>query len=374
MDGIQFADGFDAPDRLAFGLGAPQLVTVVAGCLLAFAVAHAPLPGVVTVPAALLLAVVSAALAWLRVAGRPALEWTLFAARHLLRPRDGTLQVRTTGAEPVTRSNVVVLRARGTASRHGDGAQTAARIRGGGAHRLVFFSLKGGTGRTTLSTEVAVWLAGRSGGGGDTVLVDCDVRSACVGARLGMAEIGLLEYALASPDERRLDDYLARHTSGARVLLGPARATNPAWPVTPAVLREVMRELDLAGVANVVVDVSPDLNDLTRAALRAADEVIVVVVPTASGIQDAYRTTEQLRRLGLRQQLGYVVNRSLGGVDVSVAMNDLGGELFGEIPEDAAVVDAENNHEPAVLGGGSAALELRRLVSRMWPQQSAVAR
>ena len=71
MDGIQFADGFDAPDRLAFGLAAPQLITVVAGCLLGFALLHAPLPGLLTVPLALILVLGAAALGWVRPAERP---------------------------------------------------------------------------------------------------------------------------------------------------------------------------------------------------------------------------------------------------------------------------------------------------------------
>jgi MinD-like ATPase involved in chromosome partitioning or flagellar assembly len=391
MDGIQFADGFDAPDRLAFGLGAPQLITVVSGVLLAFLIAHVPLPGALTVPAAAGVALLSAALAWLRFAGRSALEWAWLAGRHLAHTRQGTLEVaprpgvapspaplepHRAGAlgAPPPRSNIIALPARGRSVGRAAPAQPSPRLHGG-AHRIVFFSLKGGTGRTTLSTEVAVWLAGRQGAGGPVALIDVDVRSACVAARLGLSHSGIVEYALASPDERRLDGCLVRHACGLDVLLGSSGPTNPEWPVTPAVLREVLRELDLAGAATVIVDVSPELNNLTRAALRAADDVLVVVVPTSSGIQDAYRTTEQLRRLGLRQQLGYVVNRSRGGIDVSVAMNDLGGELLAEIPEDPAIVDAENRHEPAVLCGGSAAaFELRRLVARIRPEPHAAAR
>ena len=62
MDEIQFADGFDAPDRLAFGLGAGQLLTVVAGGLLAYAVARSPLPTPVAMPIAASLASVAAVL------------------------------------------------------------------------------------------------------------------------------------------------------------------------------------------------------------------------------------------------------------------------------------------------------------------------
>lgn len=379
MDGIHIADGFDTPDRLAFGLGAPQLITVVAGCLLAFGLLHAPLPAAVAVPFAVVLVVVTAALGWFRIGGRPALDWALFAGRHLLGPRRGVLVVaRSTppSAAPAVLERAApsnIIRLPGGPSRHGSGARSAGAERAG-ARRVVFFSLKGGTGRTTLSTETAAWAA-RCAAANSIVIVDCDVRSACVAARLGMTHGGLTDYATAPPDERRLDDFLATHQSGLRALLGPSRSTNPDWPVTPPVLREVLRELDLSGVSIVVVDVAPEMNALTVAALRAADDVYVVLVPTATGIHDAYRTTEQLRRLGLRDRLRYVVNRADGRVDLRVAMNDLGGRLVAAIPEDMALVDAENTHCPAVLTGGSAAaVELRQLAGVLVPAVRAAAR
>lgn len=397
MDGIHFADGFDTPDRLAFGLGAPQLITVVTGCLLAFGLLHAPLPAAVAVPVAVVIVAVAATLGWYRVAGRPALDWAMFAVRHLLGPRRGVLLVarerdgrpgtlRQTTQQPHEvgtaavdsalsvvanpASNIVRLPA---PARRGDGTGGASPVRAG-ARRIVFFSLKGGTGRTTLSTEIAAWTAMcdvRKG----TVIVDCDLRSACVGSRLGVTHAGITDYATAPPDERRLDAFLAMHHTGLRVLLGPPRSTNPDWPVTPAVLREVLRELDLSGASVVIVDVAPEMTGVTVAALRAADDIYVVVVPTATGIHDAYRTTEQLRRLGLRDRLRYVVNRADGQVDLSEAMADLGGQLVAAVPEDRALVDAENTHCPAVFRGtGAAAFELRRFAGVCAPTAYAVAK
>ena len=380
MDGIHLADGFDTPDRLAFGLGAPQLITVVAGCLLTFALLHAPLPASVAVPFAVVFVVVTAALGWFRMGGRPALDWALFAARHLLGPRRGVLVVARDTPQPPTAPAMLersaatnIIRLPGGPSPRVGRVYEAHTARAG-ARRVVFFSLKGGTGRTTLSTETAAWAA-RCAASNSVVIVDCDVRSACVAARLGMTHAGLTDYAMAPPDERRLDEFLATHQSGLRVLLGPSRSTNPDWPVTPLVLREVLRELDLSGTSMVVVDVAPEMNALTVAALRAADDIYVVVVPTATGIHDAYRTTEQLRRLGMRDRLRYVVNRADGRVDLRVAMNDLAGQLLAEIPEDAALVDAENTHCPAVLTGRSAAaFELRRFAGRLAPAVHAAAR
>lgn len=396
MDGIHFADGFDTPDRLAFGLGAPQLITVVTGCLLAVGLLHAPLPAAVAVPLAVVLVAVAAALGWYRFAGRPALDWAMFAARHLAGPRRGVLLIaRQTGGRPATLLEAAQMSLAGTgavssaparlstpasnivrlpAPRRGGVSAGGAPTERAGARRVVFFSLKGGTGRTTLSTEIATWAAMCDVARG-TVIVDCDLRSACVGSRLGVTHAGITDYATAPPDDRRLDRFLVRHHTGLRVLLGPPRSTNPEWPVTPAVVREVLRELDLAGASVVIVDVAPEMNGVTVAALRAADDIYVVMVPTATGIHDAYRTTEQLRRLGLRDRLHYVVNRADGRVDLGVPMSDLGGRLVAAIPEDSALVDAENTHCPAVLSGSSAAaFELRRFAGLCAPSVYAAAR
>ena len=79
MDQIEFADGFDRPDMVAFGLGAGQLAVVMVGALAAYALVRSPWPPAVVDPLAALIAVVAAGLGWLRVAGRPALDWAVFA-------------------------------------------------------------------------------------------------------------------------------------------------------------------------------------------------------------------------------------------------------------------------------------------------------
>lgn len=181
MDGIHFADGLDTPDRLAFGLGAPQLITVVTGCLLAFGLLHAPLPAAAAVPLAVVIVAVAAALGWFRVCGRPALDWAVFATRHLLGPRRGVLvlvrepQRRVPRPGSRRRSRTKAHTGRGTVTAAAGVTAAAAapniiRLPGltrapdvadeapvprRGARRIVFYSLKGGTGRTTLSTEIA---------------------------------------------------------------------------------------------------------------------------------------------------------------------------------------------------------------------------
>ena len=238
-----------------------------------------------------------------------------------------------------------------------------------GARRVTFFSLRGGTGRSTLATELTCLLAGshsQEHPAPKVALVDLDLRSPSIAVRLGAPDRTLLDYALAPPDDRCVVDFMVTHASGARILLGPQRAVHPEWPVTPALLREALRELDMEGFDIVVLDVSTELSPLTTTAICACDDVFIVVVPTAGGVQDAYRSTEALRRLGLRHQLRYIVNRSRPGTDLSEPMADLGGQLIGDIPDDEAVITAENAHR--LIGqeeSGPAAIALRRLARRV---------
>jgi MinD-like ATPase involved in chromosome partitioning or flagellar assembly len=395
MEPIEFADGFDRPDRIAFGLTGGQLAVVMVGALAAYSLVRSPLPAAVADPGAVVLAALAAGLGWTRFAGRPVLDWAIFAALFLLRPRRGTVRcdavveaVPSWFAAPESaafdaRSNEAVqlparkapiidlFAARQTRPARGDAQSMPVTLSGrrDGPRRVTFFSLRGGTGRSTLATELACILAASRSEdhpAPKVALLDLDLRSPTVGVRLGAPEQTLLDYALAPPEDRSVADFMIIHASGACVLLAPQRAVNPEWPVTPALLREVLRELDMEGFDLVVLDVSPDLSPLTSAALTACDDVFVVIVPTAGGVQDAYRSTEALRRLGLRHQLRYIVNRSRPGTDLTEPMADLGGQLVGDIPDDDTVVTAENSHRLVGLeDSGPAAIALRRLARRI---------
>ena len=75
MDQIEFADGFDRPDKVAFGLSAGQLAVVMVGVLGAYSLVRSPLPTAIVDPFAVLIAGVAAGLGWLQFGGRPMLDW-----------------------------------------------------------------------------------------------------------------------------------------------------------------------------------------------------------------------------------------------------------------------------------------------------------
>ena len=247
----------------------------------------------------------------------------------------------------------------------------------GAPRRVTFFSLKGGAGRTTLATEIASILAARGRHRAhdgsirplSVALLDLDLRSATVAVRLGVAQPTLSDYLARGGDPAHLDGCMVRHSSGLRVLLGPPKpvASGPA-ALEPARVAEIVHRLERDGVHFVVIDVAADLDAVTTWVLSAAHDIFVVLTATAGGVQDAYRTTEALRRLGLGHKLRYVVNRARGVPDLDEVMGDLGGRIAAVIPFDPAIEDAENHHRVAALDDGApAAAALHDLAALLYP-------
>lgn len=281
---------------------------------------------------------------------------------------------------PIARPDVAVMRApqappAGESAYALDAAPPPVFV--GAPRRVTFFSLNGGSGRTTLATEVACVLAARGRHMAldgtvrplDVALLDLDLRSATVSVRLGIPQPTLADYVARGADSAHLDGCMVRHPSGVHALLGmPKPVAGGPGALEPARVAEIVHQLECDGAQFVVIDVTADLDAVTTWVLSAAHDVFVVLTPTASGVQDAYRTTAALRRLGLAQKLRYVVNRARGSVDLDEVMGDLGGRIAAVIPYDPAVEDAENQHRIVALdGGGAAAAALHDLAALLYP-------
>ncbi len=373
-------DGLDGRETIAFGLGAPEVAALVLALVTAYAVLRSGLAAALAWVLATLVAGTGALLAWGRLAGRPMLEWAMLLAAFVVRTAPGrAVRARQRLAAAAARLREAPAEAGRCALAPlvvASSAQAGAVViplalrrlspitppqlpvpmdaSGRRSHVVGFFSLAGGTGRTTLAVEVAAILAvrGRTAAatgarGGRVLLLDLARRNPAVAVRLGVAP---------SPGSAAS---LLIHATG--LLVAPAAtATLPPGEAPPFPLALVAT----AGADVVIVDFDADLSGSCEETVSRCDELLVTTTPTAAGVLSAYRSTAVLRRLGARARISHVVNRSRPGVDLGEVMADLGGDPVAVIPDSPWFVSAEDGHRLVGLDtDGDPAAALQRLAT-----------
>jgi len=351
LNEIHFADGIDTPDTVAFGRTAGQVAVVVAGLLSIYGIAHAPVHPSLKVPLASSILAATVALGWLRLGGRPSLDWAVFCTRYAVRAREGSFVVDCP-APPPRATTPVAPEAASAPSTPQRLAQQAASVvplfPPGGAtvrrppRRMAFFSFKGGVGRTTLSLELASLLSARSHL--RVALLDGDVTCPAVATRLGIP-LRPGDGLQIEPPRRVL------HRTGVQVL--PWLEHSLCEDRDGSTLARLVESLDADDFDAVVIDAGRDLTPAVCAALALSDDVFVVITPTITGVADAYRSVAALRCLGLHDRLALIVNRARDGVDLAETITDLGVPVAAEIGDDPAVEQAENPRTLVGLDGNS---------------------
>ena len=213
------------------------------------------------------------------------------------------------------------------------------------------FSMKGGTGRTTVTCNLGAQLLDR---GYDCVLVDADPQNALglhmgmdVGERFGLARDGLTAKDFGAFNQRAGGPipYLPFGHCSLDELLALERAGHQ----DPLLLTRRMTEALPAGTDVVLVDTPAGHGRWSSAFLRAADLVLVVLQADAVSYATLPACEELLGQRGLPGVVGYLINqmdsrRSLSG-DIQASMeNMLGDELLGfTVPDDEAIREAVAN-------------------------------
>ena len=377
MEPVSMNDGLEGREPIAFGLAAGELAVFVGALMTAYVVLQSGLPGALAWALAVPVALAGATLAWGRIAGRPLADWVVLVVTYMVRTRAR----RAAGARRLlARARSRIARTAGASGRaeagavviplglhrpavHPAASSPATTAGPHHAHVIVFFSLNGGTGRTTLAVELASLLAARSaaaraaGGSADGVaLFDLAKRSPAVALRLGLPlPLARTQPALAPAAG------LVRHGNGLLVSAGPFAAGSDA----PGAVDQAVSAAAANGCAVVILDIDCDSGAVCRAALERSDRVMVTITGDAGGVIDAYRSTALLRRLGLRDRIDYVVNRCRARLDLTEVMGDLGGRVLAQVPEHPPLAHAALWQRVPCSSAGAPALPLVALAEEL---------
>lgn len=216
---------------------------------------------------------------------------------------------------------------------------------------ICVLGLKGGSGKTLTAANMSVAMADA---GHRVAIVDLDLQFGDIGLALGLnpeRTIYDLVRAGGTLDTQKVEDFMAVHESGVRVLLAPARP-DQAGVVTPDFLREVYPLL-LEMHDFVVLDTPPSFTPEVIAAVDTARDVLLVSMLDALSLKNSRLGLETLERLDYDGRVRVVLNRADSNVGISTAdvVAILGSAPDVLIPSDRNVTRAMNRGEPIALSG-----------------------
>ncbi|BDG01207.1 AAA family ATPase [Anaeromyxobacter oryzae] len=205
------------------------------------------------------------------------------------------------------------------------------------------FPAKGGVGGTTLATNLA---GAFQRGGNRTCLIDLNLNMGDVLAFLDLQGGYSILDVIANMrrlDRQLLDSTLVQHASGVRVIAQSHRIEE-SDRIEPALLSSMLRFLRQHYRA-IVLDGLRSFDEVSVAALDAADEIMLVVTQEVPAVRDARRCVDLLRRLGADDKLKLIVNRFQKGLQITPAVvsETVGLPIAATVPNDyPAVIRAVN--------------------------------
>ena len=247
----------------------------------------------------------------------------------------------------------------------------------GGAHprvrSLAVTSGKGGVGKTSVATNLALAFAGR---GKKVLLVDGDLALANVDLLFGV--VPHLTLGDVVNGSATLEEILIETRDGVRIL--PAGSGVAELADLDDFRRErLFRELASIedGCDLLILDTGSGIGRQAMSLARAADQIIVVTTPEPTAFSDAYATLKVLHSGRLRGRPGVLVNMTGSAEEgreterrirmVAERFLDIRVHYYGHVPFDTAVGQAVRRQEPLLKAypQSPAAASLGQLAHRL---------
>ena len=231
---------------------------------------------------------------------------------------------------------------------------------------------KGGAGKTTMATNLALGLARIAPG--DAVIVDLDLQFGDVASALGIAPEATFTDATRSLDKldaTTLKANLAAHSSGLYVLCAPITPIE-SDDVTIEQIDKVLNLL-IESFKYVVIDTASGLDEHTLAALEFATDLILISATDIPSIRSTQKEIEALRVIGKPDhRWHFVLNRADArtGLTIAAIETAVGINVDVAIPSSRAVPLSLNRGMPVIESDPRApvSLAMSQLVRRIAPQ------
>jgi len=232
---------------------------------------------------------------------------------------------------------------------------------------------KGGVGKTTLTVNLAIALAGR---GFRVGILDADFGLGNVDVMLGLTPIAHIGAVVTG--EMTLGEIGATSVGGVRVFpAGNGIRSLTALPGAHwARLRSGIADLS-ATLDYLLVDTGPGIGDTTMNVAHATDRALVVTTGEPTALVDAYAMTKLLIAASPRREVGLVVNMVKDEEEGLLVARQLSGAVqqflgtsvryYGHVALDQRVVESVRAQRPlmSVDESTAASLDYIRLARRI---------
>jgi pilus assembly protein CpaE len=224
-------------------------------------------------------------------------------------------------------------------------------------HIIVVYSPQGGSGKTTLATNIASGLMKK---GIKVLLIDADTQFGDVGVFLKLQAQSTVADLVAKVDDvdvEFFDTVVTTHESGLKVLLGPARPeyaeavdSNPT--ALARIIEQVSNRYDF-----IVIDTSTHINEMLLSLMDIAEKIVMLSTPTLAGVKNARFMLELFDQLNYPQnKIAFVLNktederaRNRTTIPSDIIEKHLKHPIQARIPSDERVVlNAINKGVPVI--------------------------
>jgi flagellar biosynthesis protein FlhG len=240
-------------------------------------------------------------------------------------------------------------------------------------HVVAIASGKGGVGKTNLTANVAVALAGR---GLRVCVLDADLGLANLDVVLGLSPTLSLRDVVRG--EKRLEEILVDGPNGVRIIPAASGFEELTHLGSEAQLRVLAEVDELEGEFDVLlVDTAAGISANVLYFTAAAAETLIVITPEPTALTDAYALIKVLAMRYGRRDFLVVVNMAAGAADAEATFRRLSRvaerflrvrlEYQGYVPYDDALPRAVRQQQPIVLSAPAspASLALEALAERI---------